>query len=83
MLGLSVREADPAGVVIVTSVVAGGLAARAGLQPGDLVTLIDGQPFDGSLGFEVALRGARGPLALTVRRATTTQVLTLEQGGRQ
>jgi S1-C subfamily serine protease len=83
MLGLSVREADPTGVVIVTSVVAGGLAARAGLQPGDLVMLIDGQPFDGGLGFEVALRGARGPLALTVRRATTTQVLTLEQGGRQ
>jgi membrane-associated protease RseP (regulator of RpoE activity) len=83
MFGLSVREADPAGVVIVTSVVADGLAARAGLQPGDLVTLIDGQPFDGSLGFEVALRGARGPLALTVRRATTTQVLTLDQGGRQ
>jgi membrane-associated protease RseP (regulator of RpoE activity) len=87
MLGLSVRgfpegQSDPAGAVIVTSVVAGGLAARAGLQPGDLVTLIDGQTFDGTLGFDVALRGARGPLTLTVRRATSTQVLTLEQGGR-
>ena len=87
MLGLSVRglpegQADPAGAVIVTSIVAGGRAAMAGLQPGDLVTLIDGQPFDGSLGFEVAIRGARGPMGLTVQRAGTTQVLTLEHGAR-
>jgi hypothetical protein len=86
-LGLSVRgvadgQADPGSAVVVTSIVAGGRAALAGLLPGDLVTHIDGQPFDGSLGFEVAIRGARGPLALTVRRAATTQVLTLEPGTR-
>lgn len=80
-LGLGVRGVpDPASAVIVTSIIAGGRAALAGLQPGDVVTLIDGQPFDGSLGFEMALRQARAPVTLTLRRAGATQVLTLQHG---
>ncbi len=85
MLGLSVRgvadgDAETVGAVLVTAVVAGAPAAVAGLQPGDLVTRVGGQRFDGSLGFEVAMRGLPGPRELTVRRNGGTQMLVLQVG---
>lgn len=56
--------------VIVTNVVAGGPAARAGVQPGDVVTAVDGRPTESPEDFLAELRPHKpgDTLALSVRR---------------
>ncbi len=56
----------------------GGSADEAGLQPGDLIVVIGGQPtFHWNLAIERLLEGAGNPASLTVRRAGETFETTL------
>lgn len=80
--GLVVRGAVPgdsapqAGVWVV-SVLPGGHAQAAGVRAGDLLLAADGRPLAGTLGLEDELRGARGPLALLVRRGADLLTVSL------
>jgi S1-C subfamily serine protease len=46
----------------------GSVAAKAGLQAGDIITSVDGQPVSSASELGRAFDGADGPLALTVQR---------------
>jgi Do/DeqQ family serine protease len=63
----------PAGA-LVASVAAQGPAARAGLQPGDLITAIDGQPVDdpNAFNYRFATKPLGGRAALVVERGGRT-----------
>ncbi len=64
----------------VASVAPGSLAAQAGLQPGDDLTAIAGQPIISVADVSWALHRApaQGPLPLTIRRATAVKAVTLD-----
>jgi carboxyl-terminal processing protease len=69
-IGLQLDPAEDA--VRVATALPGGPAARAGLQPGDLIVRVDDQPLAGVPVAEAVamMRGDAGtPLALTIRRA--------------
>jgi curli biogenesis system outer membrane secretion channel CsgG len=62
---------QPAGSVAIAAVLANTAAAEAGLQPGDLVTRVDGHPPGGASGLVRLLQEAAAasrPLRLVVRR---------------
>lgn len=73
----AVLGADPEGMIF-KSVVPGGGAAAAGIQPGDRVIAIDGQSVD-QMGFGAAIQLIRGPensvVGLTVDRGGTIAVI--------
>ncbi|MGB8331828.1 MAG: trypsin-like peptidase domain-containing protein [Polyangiales bacterium] len=93
-LGVSFQEITPelashfGGIVdggaLVNSVIAQGPADRAGLQPGDVITAIGGQPIrDGSDLLRAILRhGVGDRLTLDVRRGDTNSKMILVTGER-
>ena len=68
-LGITWRsdDAEP-GSVILTQVIPGSPAARAGLQSGDYVYQIDGRDFADELEFGQAARSLEGPIKMLVER---------------
>jgi C-terminal processing protease CtpA/Prc len=62
-----VDDAEP-GAVVLTEVVPGSPAARAGLQPGDHVYQIAGRDFSGEAEFRQMARTLPGPLMLLIER---------------
>lgn len=66
-LGLALRPADPgAGGLVVES--ATGPAARAGVQPGDVVVAVNGVPARDVEAVQRTVKQARGPVALLIER---------------
>jgi S1-C subfamily serine protease len=63
----------PAGMLI-ANVVAGSAADRAGLQQGDLILKMDGDPVRNQQAFARALEASGGQVRLLVRRAATGRV---------
>ena len=64
---------------LVTNVWAGGPAAAAGIQAGDVVTAVGGAPVDNDCEFSAAaFSRACGPVSVTVRRAGASIELTLD-----
>jgi hypothetical protein len=80
LIGIGARMAAKDGAIVIGEVSSGGGAARAGLEPGDHVLAIDGQPVS-ELGFGAAvqrIRGAEGTVVvLRVRRAVNGEELDL------
>ncbi|HET8603725.1 MAG TPA: trypsin-like peptidase domain-containing protein, partial [Marmoricola sp.] len=70
VIGANVRATRRLSGALVDSVVPGQPAARAGLQAGDVITAIDGEPISGSIDLVVAIRThvPGGTVRLTVRR---------------
>jgi len=70
--------ARPTGV-LVTSIVAGGPSARAGLKVGDLVVSVDGQGIDDpeSLGYRLATRPIGGTSVFTLNRQGRESTVTV------
>ncbi len=89
-VGLSVTAVPPAAAeeagapegLYVTSVVPGGPAASAGLQPGDVITKVDGQPATDALQLALlTLKKAPGQtVAVTYERSGTTKQTTVTLG---
>lgn len=66
-------DVDPSYRVVVSDVLPGSPAARAGLRPGDVVTHLNGEPMGNGREFDVNLYGAHGSLAtLRLVRADST-----------
>lgn len=81
-LGVSTTESTATTGALVGSVSAGGPAAAAGVQAGDIVTAIDGKAITGS-GDLVAAIAAGHPgdkIKLTIRRGSGTRMLTASLG---
>jgi putative serine protease PepD len=81
-LGVSTTESTATTGALVGSVSAGGPAAAAGVQAGDIVTAIDGKAITGS-GDLVAAIAAGHPgdkIKLTIRRGSGTRTLTASLG---
>jgi S1-C subfamily serine protease len=78
--GAVLRNAEGAGVEAVTTV-PGGPAAAAGLQRGDLIVAVNGNPAPTVAAFERAYRAAAPDqaLLLTVQRGSQHVVLALEK----
>src|SRR5207249_400255 len=70
LLGLALSGAESKTGLLVTDVVAGGPSARAGLQKGDRIAAIAGEPIGDRNGYLSAVRGLRPGerVMLTVRR---------------
>jgi serine protease Do len=67
---------------LVAELTPGGPAARAGLQPGDLITKVDGQPVEGATDLTRAVGRvhAGDTIRLEVRRDGRTQELSIRSG---
>ncbi len=78
-VGISWRadEAEPLGVLI-TRVVAGSAADRAGLRRGDRIYAVDGKSVQGSTSLAQQLAAADGQLPLTVERNGRVQTLIVD-----
>lgn len=78
-VGISWRadEAEPVGVLI-TRVVAGSAADRAGLRRGDRIYAVDGRDVQSSTALAQQLAEANGGLSLTVERNGRVQTLIVE-----
>jgi len=74
-LGAPTKDREPT----VSGVIPETPAAQAGLQAGDVLVAVDGQPATGTANNITALiRGAEGtPVTLTVRRGTTLETVSL------
>ena len=79
--GITDTSGNPAGVAI-TSLTTGGAAARAGLQPGDVITAVDHHPTLSTqdLSTELATLQPGQKIPITIGRAGTTRTLTLTLG---
>lgn len=82
-LGAELAETD--GRIAIASIVADGPAARAGMQVGDVVTEVDGQPVRSRLDYLRRFAAARPhrALPLTVQRAGATHQLAPELWSRE
>ena len=84
---LGVRSSDPQdgsrGATVV-SIESGSAAATAGLQPGDLITGIDGKSIDGAAALGAAVRAHTPgtPVKITFIRGTTEHTVTADLGQR-
>ena len=78
-LGLRVREAPRAEAVEISEVRGRSHAARAGIEPGDLLLAIEQQACDTLPTFRRAVESLRGsgPISIVVRRGTATYRVTL------
>lgn len=76
-LGLTWHERPGEGGLIAISVVPGGPAQRAGLQPGDKILTAAGRDINSGAEFRAVVLAATSPLALQVRRAGSDQPLAL------
>lgn len=78
-LGVSWDEdpAEPA-TVMLTRIVPGSAAERAGLAPHDRVHAVDGESFAGSAGFQALVTTRSGPIELLVERRGRLRTITLE-----
>lgn len=76
-------EGLPRGTAQVSSVMEGSAAEEAGIEPGDLITAIDGQELDDSLQLSNII-GAKQPgdvVELTINREGDTMTMEVELGG--
>jgi C-terminal peptidase prc len=75
-IGAEIRDVDEGGLV--SSVVPGGPAAKAGIQPRDVITAIDGIPFLDSEAF-----GSDGPVGRVRGQPGTSVRLSVKSSGQQ
>jgi serine protease DegS len=90
----AVQFGYPAGAVVVTNLFVGGPALEAGMQPGDIITEIDGQPVRGAQdvlaaiaqikpGRSVRVTWVRGPPFSNPPRSMTVKLPVVEQPQRK
>ena len=67
---LKLAEGEKVTGAVIVDLIAGGAAARAGLEPGDIIVAFDGQPIDRSaqLQWLASIAGVGRPATLRVRR---------------
>ena len=65
---------------VVDNVREGGVAARAGLRNGDVITSINGQPVDNNISAEYLIGTSEGPVKLEVQRSGEPLTVTIDKG---
>jgi putative serine protease PepD len=83
-LGVSTSEAPPRDGALVRTVTPGGPAAKAGLQPGDLIVQLDGKPIrtPSNLGQSVLTRKPGDTVEVVVQRNGDSRTLRVTLGAR-